>query len=400
MEYVKGKPYFCQNVKKIKQYQYLNKDISCDILIIGGGIDGTIANFYLSKDYDVALVDKGRIGMSCTACATALLEYQLDDFAKDLFKYMSEDEIVMTYKMGLQAVDKIKKFIDQFGNDCDFALRPTLLYSNSIFSINKLKEEYKFRISHGFDCCFFDKDNNPFPFPIKAGIYAKDGGREFNPYLFTKQMIENSKNQNKIFENTNIKHLIKTKNGYVAKTNFGEKISCKKILIATGFNWEVLNCDDLCERFINYSIVTSPIKDFSWMDKTLVHDASSPYHYMRMLPDGRVIFGGEDTVFNGKMIKGNKCNKKYKKLEKDFFNLFPNLRQDVKIDYKFCGSFGTTLNNLGLIGESNIDDDILLFISCGANGIINAMEGVEVIKDIIEKKDNPLKNIFSPKRKV
>ena len=38
MEYIKGKPYFYYATKKIKQYQYLNKDINCEILIVGGGM--------------------------------------------------------------------------------------------------------------------------------------------------------------------------------------------------------------------------------------------------------------------------------------------------------------------------------------------------------------------------
>ena len=83
MEYIKGKPYFCFGKNKIKQYNYLKKDLNCDILIIGGGVDGAVANFYLSQKYDVALVDKGRLGYACTDCATALLEYQFDECEKD-----------------------------------------------------------------------------------------------------------------------------------------------------------------------------------------------------------------------------------------------------------------------------------------------------------------------------
>ena len=61
----------------------MKKDLNCDILIIGGGVDGAVANFYLSQKYDVALVDKGRLGYACTDCATALLEYQFDECEKD-----------------------------------------------------------------------------------------------------------------------------------------------------------------------------------------------------------------------------------------------------------------------------------------------------------------------------
>lgn len=185
--------------------------------------------------------------------------------------------------------------------------------------------------------------------------------------------------------------------GYLCLTNFGEKIKCKKAIIATGFNWEILNQTDLCERFITYSIVTEPIKDFSWFNKALIHDATSPYHYLRTLPDGRIIFGGEDTKFKQKLINERKANKKYKKLTEDLFEIFPNLK-GVKIDYQFCSAFGQTYNNLGLIGESKIDSDLLLFISCGANGIINSIAGVDVIKDILNGKENKLIPSFSPKR--
>lgn len=398
MEYVKGEPYFCLGKKQIKQYPYLKEDLSCEILIIGGGIDGSIANFYLSQNHDVVLVDKDRFGYACTSCATALLEYQLDEYAEDLKSYMSEEEIVLAYNMGLDAITKIENFINKFSNDCDFYLRPTFLYTNSFFSKKDIENEFNFRKNNGFECKLFTNDTNPFPFPIQNGIYCEHGGCEINPYFFTKQMIENSPNQDKIFEHTHITKLEKQPFGYAAISNYGEKINCKKVIIATGFNWEVLNRTDPCERFVSYSIVTQPIKDFSWYNKALIHDESSPYHYLRSLPDGRIIFGGEDTIYRGKPISEKLANKKYKKLTKDLFELFPSLKDNIKIDYQFCGAFGTTNNNLGLIGTSDIDDDILFFISCGANGIINAMAGTEIIEDILNGNSNKLEKIFSPKR--
>ncbi len=69
----------------------------------------------------------------------------------------------------------------------------------------------------------------------------------------------------------------------------------------------------------------------------------------------------------------------YDKLLKNLKELFPNIENEVQIDYKFCGAFGTTDNNLGLIGKTE-DENILYFFSCGANGIINAMFGVELIE--------------------
>lgn len=75
---------------------------------------------------------------------------------------MSEEEIVQAYNMGLMAIQKISNFIEKYGNHCEFAFRPTFLFSNSIFSIGKLNKEYLFRKSHGFECELFDDQNNPF----------------------------------------------------------------------------------------------------------------------------------------------------------------------------------------------------------------------------------------------
>ena len=57
MQYVKGTPYFCKKFKKIKEYPYLNNDITTDVLIVGGGICGAILNYYLSQKFDIVLID-------------------------------------------------------------------------------------------------------------------------------------------------------------------------------------------------------------------------------------------------------------------------------------------------------------------------------------------------------
>ena len=36
--------------------------------------------------------------------------------------------------------------------------------------------------------------------------------------------------------------------------HYGYKIICDKIIVATGFNWEVVKKDNLCDRFVTYSI--------------------------------------------------------------------------------------------------------------------------------------------------
>ncbi len=324
MEYVKGEAYFYQVEERLKNYPYLNKDFQTDILIIGGGIVGAITNYYLSQKYDVALIDKSRFGSGCTSCATVLLEYQLDDFAENLLSVMSEDEISQVYRMGQESIIEIDRFIKKHGNHCHFSLRSSLLFTNKLFGVKAIENEYLFRKERGFKAKLIYPENNSFPFKFKAGLYCPDGGAEFNPYLFTKQMIENSRNQDKLFENNEIQSISKTEYGYIATTNFHDKIYCRKIIFATGYNFELLENAKLCDRAISYTIVTNPLKNLSLPEQTLIQDDEVPYHYMRVLPDKRIIFGGEDSKFNKKSIDDSLAEKKYKKLKNTLCKMLPN----------------------------------------------------------------------------
>lgn len=399
MQYVKGVPYFCQNVEYLKQYNYLTSDIKCDILIVGGGICGAILNYYLSQKYDVVLIDKGRIGQNCTSCATAILEYQLDDFYDDLKQELTKQEIIEIYKMGQNSINKIEKFVKKYGNHCDFAKRPSFLFSQNAQDNNKMKKEFTLRKNYGFDCKLITRTDNPFPFPISSGIYDKNGGAELNPYLFCKQLIENSKNQNRIYENTSFDNFLTEKNGFCVTTCYNHKIYANKIILATGFNMELFQDENLMQRFVTYTIVTNSLKNIQWKNNATIHDNQKPYHYLRKLPDDRLIFGGEDIQFKKQNYSKTKCEKKYDSLYKSLCSLFEKNKNEIQIDYKFCGAFGTTDNNLGLIGETDIDN-LYLFLSCGANGIINAMNGVDIIEYIFNHKPHPLAHLFTPMRVI
>lgn len=140
MQTVCGNPFFVDNVEKLKQYPYLDKDLCCEILIVGGGIDGAILNFHLSQKHDVALVTKSRIGFGASSVATSLLEWQLDDFCDYLKKELTNAQVCNIYNMGLSSIEKIEKFIKKHGNSCHFQKKSAFLFSNSIFQKKQLKK--------------------------------------------------------------------------------------------------------------------------------------------------------------------------------------------------------------------------------------------------------------------
>ncbi|MEG1751800.1 MAG: FAD-dependent oxidoreductase [Clostridia bacterium] len=398
-EYVKGKPYFINTQTKINAFPYLNENVICDVLIIGGGIDGAITNYFFSNaGINTILIDKNRFGYGNTSCATCLLEYQLDEHANNLTKFFTKKQLVEVYKIGLKSLEDIDKIINKIGNNCHYFKRDTLMFSQKEGDIDELKQEYDFRKENGFDVEFLHEGNNPFPFKIMAGILAKNGGAEFNPYLFTNQMIENSpKKFSRCYEHTEATILQKTADGIKVITQYGIQILAKKVILATGYNTKLLGKQKFCNKFISYTIVTQPLKNLPWQNSTLLQDNAMPYHYARISPDNRVIFGGEDVPFKNDTINLRTAQKKYNALEKTLCQLLQV--QKINIEYKFCGAFSATSNNLAVIGKTT-SPNIWVNLGYGANGIIYSVFGAQLLLNIYYNKYNKFLKLFAPTRKL
>ena len=64
------------NSKKKDTNKSLNNDISCDVLIVGGGIAGlSVAYFLKNEDKKIVLIDKDFIGYGATSKNTGKLDY-------------------------------------------------------------------------------------------------------------------------------------------------------------------------------------------------------------------------------------------------------------------------------------------------------------------------------------
>ena len=87
LQYVQGKPLFTNTDKVPKQYAYLTENIQTDVIIVGGGVTGSILGYYFSKhNINSVILEKSRIGCCSTGVTTSLLQYELDDNLNDLME--------------------------------------------------------------------------------------------------------------------------------------------------------------------------------------------------------------------------------------------------------------------------------------------------------------------------
>ena len=376
VQFVQGNPPFI-NINKIKkQYNYLTEDVETDVIIVGGGVTGSILGYYFSKEgIDTVILEKSRIAHGSTSITTSLLQYELDSNLMALTENVSLDHAINSYKLGVKALDEIEKFIKEYGNKCDYIKRDTLLYTAKKLEIEELYQEYKLRKENGFNVKFINEDENPFSFDLKAGVYGIEGGAELDPFKYTHHLLEVACNNGlRVYENTPVIDVKYNKDYVEAITSYNHKVRGKILVLATGFNTKLFTDRNFGVKTYTYNIVTKPLKNIEgWFNNVLIRDNEDTYNYFRTTPDNRIIAGGEDTPFTDN-FNPKIAMEKYDILEQRVKNMF-NKIDDIEIEYKYCGTFDSTKDNLGFIGKDPKNDKLWYGLGYGANRILFAILG-------------------------
>ena len=377
IQYVQGKPIFTAINKEKRQFNYLDSDLETDVCIIGGGVTGCIAGYYFSKNkIPTIIIEQKRIAHLSTSVTTSLLQYELDDNLNELTEHTTLEKAINSYKLGLKALDELNNFINLYGNECLYEKKDTLLYTAKDNEVNAIKNEFDLRLKNGFNVEYIDTNTSPFSFNLKAGIIAKDGGAQLDPFKFTHQLIKASESFGlKAFENTKAIKVDYCNNGAEITTEFGYKIKCKKVIVATGYNTTLFTKRNFATMTTTFNVATNPVSTFDgWNNKILIRDNENPYNYLRTTPDNRLIIGGEDISFLPGIFDKDMANIKYDILENRLKSMFPYIN-NIKIDYRYCGAFASTPDNLGFVGPDPNHTNLWYCLGYGANGILFAILG-------------------------
>ncbi|MGL5754987.1 MAG: NAD(P)/FAD-dependent oxidoreductase [Paraclostridium sp.] len=395
-QYVQGRPLFTNINKNNKQYPYLTQDLETDICIIGGGVTGAIAAYYFSENnIKTTVLEKKRIAHLSTSVTTSLLQYELDDNLSDLKEYTTIENTLKSYKLGLKALDEIKEFINKYGNKCDYKKRDTLLYTSKEDEVNGIKIEYNLRKENGLDVEYIDKKSSDYSLDIKAGIRSKNGGAELDPYKYTSQLLEvASSNGTNIYENTEVVDLIHYDNYVEVITEYGYRVKAKKVIVATGYNTQLFTKRNFGTKTTTFNVVTKPVFNFDgWNDKILIRDNCDPYNYVRTTADDRIIIGGEDVDFIPDIFNEKLANEKYDILENRLKSMFKDIK-NIEIDFKYCGTFASTPDNLGFIGPDKKHNNLWYLLGYGANGILFAILGSMMLSQMYNGKEDKDMKLF------
>lgn len=400
LEFVKGEPIFARINKIENKYDYLSEDIDTEVIIVGGGVTGSILGYYLSKNnIDCVVLEKNIVGYGSTSITTAFLQYELDSTVRDLEQYTEYSKVIQSYKLGIKALDEIDEFIKKCGNNCNYKKRDTLLYTARESDISEIKEEYEIRKENGLNVRYIEEKDNPFSFPLKAGLYSVNGGAELDPYKFTHELVKAGiENSLRIFENTEVVKINYEEDKVEAETKYGFKVKGKIIVAATGFNTGLFTNRQFGTTTVTFNVATKPLSSLDgYYNNVLIRDNKEPYNYFRTTCDNRIIGGGEDIDFLTNINNEKVCTEKYEIIKGNIKRMFPDIK-DIEFEYEYCGAFTSTQDNVGFIGKDPDNPRLWYDLGYGANGILFGILGGMMLSDLYKGIENEDLALFKPDR--
>ena len=212
------------------RFQKLEKDISADVIIVGGGIAGMTTAYLLSKmRKKVAIVDDGNIGSGETGRTTAQITHALDDRYYDIEKMHGRKGARLAAESHTAAIDMVESIVRKENIDCDFERLDGYLFLDP--TDKKISLDYELAASHKAGITATEiVDRAPLKSFDTGPCLRFPNQAQFQPLKYlTGLALAIMRNGGMVFTETHVQDVINTG----IRTADGRKITAKKIVVAT-----------------------------------------------------------------------------------------------------------------------------------------------------------------------
>lgn len=361
-----------QETARLPRFPALKRDISTDVLVIGGGIAGLLTAYFL-REWGVpyVLVEKNCICGGTTGNTTAKITYQHGFIYHKILKDAGVETAKAYLEANRAAFEKYAELCKRI--DCDYERRDNFVYS--VNDPQKIKDELEALKKIGYPAQF--SQSLPLPFATAGAVKFADQA-QFHPLKFLAAIAKDLN----IYEHTFVREMV----GNTALTDHG-RIQAKKVIVATHFPFINKHGSYFLKLYQHRSYVialeNAPDVQGMYVDESM--SGLSFRNYQNLL-----------FVGGGSHRTGNKGGD-WQELRNFAQKHFPHAKERYFWATQDCMS----LDSRPYIGHYS-KNTAELYVASGFNkwGMTGAMLSAMLLSDLAMGKQNELAPYFSPFRSI
>jgi len=381
----------------INSYPSLQDNKACDVLIIGGGITGSLMAHQCIKDgYKTILIDKREIAHGSSSATTSMLQYEIDIPLYKLSEMIGESAAVDCYKACSDSIDDLQKICTDINSKAGFRKKKSLYFAAYKKDVKGLKKEYEARKKSGFKVKWLEPEdiNLKYKIPTSYGGILSEQGASVDAFRLVHELLSyNNKRGLEVYDKTEMTSVKYSQGKNIVLLNSKAKITAKKIIYCVGYESTNLIKEKFVDLLSTFAIVSEVDEKIARTYKDiLLWNTAEPYLYMRTTDDHRMLIGGEDEEYYNPEKRDLMLSKKAKILEKKFNKNFPKFT--FITDFTWAGTFGSTKDGLPYIGTHKDFKNSYFVLGFGGNGITFSVVGMQMISAWLNKKKHHLEKYF------
>lgn len=383
-----------------QSYPCVSTDIKADVAIVGAGISGIAAAWWLKASgvRDVVVVDRRTVAGGATGRnAGFVMAVSSDQFAVTS-DGKADGALARLWEFTRVNQQLIEDTIQACDLDCDYRKRGGLALAASPAEWGNTKSSAAKALASGLAVELWQREDLPLPY-LQEHYYGGawyPANAEMHPGKFTCSLARHLAIRGvRVYERSPVSAIV-PKGSSISLRVGNYSIEAAQIVLATNAYTSSLQPDlhHLIAPVRGQVMVTQPLDQLTIECPVYAHDG---YEYWRQLPDGRLLVGGWRNLDPDSEVGTDE-------------NLNPTIQQALDVfasgvtsgaaapAYRWAGIMGFTPDALPLIGRLPRSDRIVLAAGYTGHGLAMGFHGARLAIEVLLEGTGGAADLFDPVR--